>query len=182
MNTLKYSIAMLAAGGALGAAATATAKTEVYDYSGLGPVQDVDIMGSTQYEYGFDPITSASEFKTYGTDAYLGSYSETMSAPASDTYDPMAAKQTTAVKDTSTGVVIPTYQGDSYLNLRFAIDGTTYYGTADFQTTSGNDVVLHSITYNSAAPEPSTWALLIAGVGLSGAALRRGRRESALAA
>jgi hypothetical protein len=181
MNTLKYSIAMLAAGGALGAAATASAATEVYDYSGKDIAQDVDIMGSTQYTYGLDPLTSNSEFKVSGADAYLGSYSETMSAPASDTYDAANVKQTTAVKDTSSGVFVPTYQGDSYLNLRFAIDGTTYYGTADFKT-NADDVTLHSITYNSAAPEPSTWALLIAGVGLSGAALRRGRRQAALAA
>ncbi len=179
MNTLKYSIAMLAAGGALGAAASASAETVVYDYSGLDLVQNVDIMGSTQYQYGFDPLTSSSEFKTFGSEANLGSYSDTMSSPTSDTYG-ANTKQTTAVKDTN-GNVVPAYQGDSYLNLRFAIDGTTYYGTADFKT-MGEDVTLHAITYNSAAPEPSTWALLIAGVGLSGAALRRGRRQPALAA
>ena len=34
----------------------------------------------------------------------------------------------------------------------------------------------------SGAPEPSTWALMIAGVGLIGSALRFGRRREAVAA
>ena len=39
-----------------------------------------------------------------------------------------------------------------------------------------------SVTYNDVAvvapaPEPSTWALMIAGVGITGAALRLGRRR-----
>jgi hypothetical protein len=42
------------------------------------------------------------------------------------------------------------------------------------------NVVLDSVTYG-AVPEPESWALLIAGAGLAGAALRRNRRQAAAA-
>lgn len=59
-----------------------------------------------------------------------------------------------------------TFLGNSYAGLtdKVVIQGTTDYYVAD------------DITYNNgggAVPEPATWAMMIAGFGLAGAALRR---------
>ena len=56
------------------------------------------------------------------------------------------------------------------------------FGYATFDTASGGDLgELETITYATAAPEPATWAMLIAGAGVLGIATHR-RRRAALAA
>jgi hypothetical protein len=71
------------------------------------------------------------------------------------------------------------FYGSGYVNVSIkASNGGTYYGYATFDTSNGE---LESITV--AAPEPSTWALLITGAGALGiAAHRRRRRRQALVA
>lgn len=43
-------------------------------------------------------------------------------------------------------------------------------------TVTGDGVVLDNFTYTQAVPEPQTWALLMAGLGVAGVALRRRRQ------
>ncbi len=64
----------------------------------------------------------------------------------------------------------------------FTASGATSLRLVDTLTgQSGNDFAVDNISLTSAAPEPGTWVLMLAGVGLAGAALR-GRRRTALAA
>src|SRR4051794_19602018 len=57
---------------------------------------------------------------------------------------------------------------------------TTSTGPADFG--SGGDNLQITISDPSATPEPSTWAFLLTGVAAVGAALRFGRRRTAVLA
>jgi hypothetical protein len=79
-------------------------------------------------------------------------------------------------KPTSIPGSVSTALSDYYLHITYSSDGTQYYGTMNFD--SAGDLL--SATYIT-APEPEAWALLIAGAGLAGGALRR-RRARSLAA
>jgi len=43
---------------------------------------------------------------------------------------------------------------------------------------NGNHIVLDNLTINSAVPEPATWAMMLVGFGMMGAAMRYGRRTT----
>ena len=60
-------------------------------------------------------------------------------------------------------------------DLSAAPVNTVYFGSTDYSFEFDNIAA----TTVSAAPEPSSWALMIAGVGLIGATLRWGRRQGA---
>ena len=62
----------------------------------------------------------------------------------------------------------------------YDVFGKTYPAAAagDVKTDLYTLATSGSLTPVSAAPEPAAWALMIAGVGLAGAALRYGRREA----
>jgi hypothetical protein len=69
----------------------------------------------------------------------------------------------------------PIYSGISSVDLQFSSGGKTYFGQALFDTNED----LYEISYApelSSAVEPSGWALMIIGAGLTGAALRMRRR------
>jgi len=67
-----------------------------------------------------------------------------------------------------------TFNGTGYVNLEFTNgDGKDLFGYATFDAATGE---LNTITYETAVPEPSTWVLLIAGVGGLAVATRRRRR------
>ena len=70
----------------------------------------------------------------------------------------------------------PKQNGTGYVNLAFDAGGQEVYGFATLDGLGG----LSSITY-AAIPEPSTWALLIAGAGALGVAAHRRRRRQGLA-
>ena len=55
MSAFKSSIAMMVAGGAIGAASHASAATITYDYSG-NSAHNVNILGVDEYSYGPDAI------------------------------------------------------------------------------------------------------------------------------
>jgi hypothetical protein len=65
--------------------------------------------------------------------------------------------------------------GDQYIYLVFITDvgaGAEYFGTAHVNAAG----TLETVTY-APIPEPEAWALMVAGVGLAGAGLRRRRRQ-----
>jgi hypothetical protein len=70
--------------------------------------------------------------------------------------------------------------GDRYMPLQFTINGTTTVGNAFFSSDSS----LQKIEYAAVGgvPEPAIWAELVAGFALAGAAMRRRRPQTALAA
>ena len=78
-----------------------------------------------------------------------------------------------------------TFHGTGFVNLEFTNGaGDTEFGYATFNTSDGT---LESITYQTAGstaavPESSTWAMLIAGAGVTGLVVHRRRRRSALLA
>lgn len=59
--------------------------------------------------------------------------------------------------------------------LQFSANGVQYVGTATVDDT-GNHI--SEISYDVASvPEPATWAMMVLGMGLAGAAMRRSRRQ-----
>ncbi|HZZ69838.1 MAG TPA: PEPxxWA-CTERM sorting domain-containing protein, partial [Phenylobacterium sp.] len=74
---------------------------------------------------------------------------------------------------------------DEYIHLEFSNAGTIYAGEAHIDPSA----TLVDLTYDAVGPgtitgipEPETWALMIAGLGLAGVALRSRRRQAALSA
>lgn len=172
MSAFKSSIAMMVAGGAIGAAGHASAATITYNYSDTVS-NNVNILGVDEYSYG--PNGFKADLSPVAAGALTGTYSSNPTSQATDTYS------NTSIKTNAIGG--PEFTGDSYLNLSFAVNGAAYLGTAMF-TTISNDVVLDSITYQPAGgvPEPDAWLLLIGGMGLAGAGLRSKRAQAALSA
>jgi hypothetical protein len=90
---------------------------------------------------------------------------------------------TGGIYSTAAGVIPATYN-----NYNIKVDNSTVFdlgSSFSFHTTdlSGKDMI---DTYGvlspiSAAPEPGTWALMVAGVAMTGAALRLSRRSAAVA-
>ena len=182
MSKFKSSIAMMVAGGAIGAAGHASAATIPYDYSSFGSggaAHNVNILGVDEYSYGPNGIKS--DFTPLAPSALTGTYSQTPTPESTDTYSTASIK--------TNGPAGPAITGDSYLNLSFDANGAAYLGAAKFTTVTDpaggpTDVVLDSITYQpaGAVPEPDAWLLLAGGMGLAGAALRRKRDQAAVAA
>jgi hypothetical protein len=83
---------------------------------------------------------------------------------------------------------VKTFPTGGYFALRFNVGEDTYYGYAT--ASSGMDIT--QITYEApsrlsvavsrAVPEPATWAEMILGLGVAGAAMRRRRQTAALSA
>ena len=104
--------------------------------------------------------------------------------------------------DTGTTAISPDYNydstvGDGIVTHSGAVSSGISYISIEFQNSAGNEEYgyasldpnggLESITYqpysaSSAVPEPASWAMLIGGFGVVGAAKRRRRRTVALAA
>ncbi len=179
MSKFKSSIAMMVAGGAIGAAGHASAATVTYNYSSFGSggaPQNVNILGVDEYSYGPDVIKS--NFTPLAPGALTGTYSQNPTPESTDTYS------NTSIK--TNGIGGPAFSGDSYLNLSFDANGAGFLGAAKFTTVADpaggpTDVVLDSITFQP-VPEPDAWLLLAGGMGLAGAALRRKRAQAAVAA
>lgn len=82
---------------------------------------------------------------------------------------------------TSIFSLTPTNSWSSY-SATFLASATT--GDLVFSTNTGfgdHDAGLDNVSISGAVPEPATWAIMIAGFGLTGAALRRHRARMAIA-
>jgi hypothetical protein len=63
----------------------------------------------------------------------------------------------------------------------YKIDAGAGLDTLTLNYNASSNAVLYSTTPGGGVPEPATWAMMIAGFGLAGAALRRRRAQDALA-
>jgi len=174
MLNIRTTLATLVAGGIVGAAGQASAAVNYSYYNidpGTTPPADVSILGKTQFYYGEQILSKNTFLFTAVAGAGLGSLSTTYSLPgAGETYSNSSVQ--TAFKEN------PLDNGPEYLHLTFNNAGTQYVGTASFN----GDAVLTRIAYEKLSdvaggvPEPSSWALLIAGFGMAGVSMRRRRQ------
>ncbi len=174
MNGAKYAMAMLAAGGAVGAAAQASAATTVnLDIPYIQPFTKITLVGShPQFGYGHPFNSLETDFDAYGS-AEINSFpfpTDPGLPGAGQTYNSQS------VKTASFSCGGPCDTG--YFQLKFDNSaGDHYVGTAYVD----NVATLETITYDKApfaVPEPDAWALLIVGFGATGAVMRRNRRRS----
>ena len=174
MAQLRYAMSMLVAGGCLAVTSQASATTQVFNDSDQ-TAANIDLAGGgDQFTIGpVAPTLSKQPFDfTPNGSSLIGVYSQDMVPTSMDTYSNAAVN----TDDNTFGIYTPTFEGTSYLNLKFDTAGKSYVGTAEF-TGDDTQTTLDSITYTSAAPEPSEWALLLAGVGGAGIVLRRRRQN-----
>lgn len=175
MSKMKFAMAMLAMGGGVGAAVQAQATTVTLDIPMDQSLTQITVVGSTpQFDFG---KTDGATF--FETDAFanggaansaLGIKTSTPGLPApGEAYTNQS--YLTGFLGTDFGA-----SGDntaSYIHLTFTSGATTYFGTA-YIDSAGE---LETITYG--VPEPDVWALIIAGMALTGGALRTARRRQA---
>jgi hypothetical protein len=178
--------AMLAAGAAGGAAAGAQASTIYTTTLDLGPgsaTPDYLVFAGTGFNvsnsatspYKFDYIGgSTTTFDAnLAKDAHLGLVTTTPGLPAPSESFPGVTYDAT-VNGVGPGVTeyvhfeFNGFTGFKGVNPQF----TEFLGEATF----GADGTLDSISF-AAAPEPETWALLLAGLGMAGGAMRMARRR-----
>ncbi len=177
MRGIKYVVAMLAAGGAASAASSqaGAAVTVTLDIAADASPTAITLAGATspQFDYGQYDFKSAGDVKTelvaVGPMSHIGEFTSTAGLPSSGESFVHSAF-TTEFKGARDS-------GGPYLHLKFDANGTTYLGTALIDSSTAE---LVSIEY-APVPEPETWALLIAGAAVTGAALRRRRHVSAMA-
>jgi hypothetical protein len=176
MRGMKFAWSLLAATGVAGAAgaASANAVTVTENIAFGTQSQDISLAGATEYNYSTKSDSwTISDLNAYGNNQ-IGGWSTTPSLSASgQTFSNSSVK-------VASNFFGPSGSVGEYLHLQFeGAGGVEYLGYAAFDTAGD----LTSITYAPAAavPEPESWALLIAGVGLTGAAMRR-RRRGAVAA
>ncbi len=174
MYGAKYAMAMLAAGGAVGAASQVSAATTVtLNIPFSQQLTPITLVGSSpQFAYGIPGLGALeTDFDAYGgARIHSTPYATDPGLPtAGETYD------TQSVKTAGFACGIPCSYG--YFHLKFKDAGSGYVGTAYVDA----DATLETITFDQAAfavPEPDAWALLIAGLGMTGAVMRRNRRRS----
>ena len=89
MSAFKSSIAMMVAGGAIGAAGHASAATITYNYSDTSS-HNVNILGVDEYSYG--PNGFKADFSPVASGALTGSYSSNPTSQVTDTYSSTSIK------------------------------------------------------------------------------------------
>ncbi|MDB5428701.1 MAG: hypothetical protein JWR47_1858 [Phenylobacterium sp.] len=187
---MKYAFAMLAAGGVVGVASEASATVVTLGYAGdpTSSIQDISLISGSpaQFYYGFN----SSQEKTF-----LGAYSNGFLGGTYGSANTIDAGETFSQSPVKTAWIAPPFPGssggftvfgDQYIHLQFIDAGELYVGEAHVDP----NATLVDINFNDAGPgnqpggipEPASWALMIAGFGLAGTALRQRRRQAALSA
>ena len=181
MSSMKYALAMIVAGGAAAAASQASATTVTLNIEADDAYTPIYLVGSdAQYGYG---VRNDAFYN--GDTVFKGSFLSSPSAKLEGPYYTSGLpSEGETIKDSSYVTVddkgnFQQAQQDFYLHLKFEdANGREYLGTANFDSFA----TLKSIDYAGVVPEPESWALLIGGIGLAGAAARRQRRVAAQAA
>jgi hypothetical protein len=196
MSGLKYALAMLGAGSATAMASEAAAATYLppiplspYD----APV-DISIFDGSPAHFYYGAGTAKVAPGSSGPAAILGTYGTAtvgINSPLPGFSLPGSTQVSGEVKlgalapsdpmDPASALVFSTLAPgvDQYVSLTFQEAGVGYAGSAHVDGAG----YLQSIEYEvTAVPEPASWALMIGGFGLAGAALRSRRRQAALSA
>lgn len=192
MNKLNFALGMVLGGAAVaaaGQAGAATVYTDTFNYAGPtdGTSFSYDVTlsaveGVTMRFYGGEDWIITETGPGLGVKHHLDGngtvrFSPVSYSSASVQYDPGATKENIT---TYSGVLpsseppITSFAADPtiFYHLNFSAGGQAYSGSVGFN----DDHSLNNVTYALSVPEPSSWALLILGSGLAGAALRRSRR------
>ncbi len=180
---MKYAFAMLAAGGAVGVASEASATVVTLGYAGdpTSSHQDISLISGSpaQFYYGFNSGSEKTHLGAYGNGFLGGTYGSANTVDASETFSQNPVKTAWIPPVPGAGFIV---FGDQYIHLKFTDAGELYVGEAHVD----NNATLVDISFNDAGPagipEPASWALMIAGVGLAGTALRQRRRQAVVSA
>jgi hypothetical protein len=196
MSGLKYALAMLGAGGAVAMASEASASTIVnLDLSPYDAPVDINLFVGSPAQFYYGAGSAKVNIGQSGPAAVLGTYgsatvgtmellpgfvfpgpNQTGGEVKLGTLAPSNPLDPTSELVFSNG----TSGLDSFVGLTFQEAGRNYAGTA--RVDGGG--YLRTIEYDAVGgvPEPASWALMIGGFGLAGAALRTRRRQAALSA
>jgi hypothetical protein len=177
---MKYAFAMLAAGGAAGAASAADATTVILDWAPTQAIQDISLEGGpAQFYYGFDTSQQKTFLGTNGS-ALLRQpvFPKPLGGFEGGDFSPGSVKTGMQTTDGPGGSLVYYPKNTGFIDLKFTAHGEAFRGYADI----ASDATLHSITYSAGVPEPAAWTLMIGGFGLAGAALRQRRRQVPLSA
>lgn len=182
MKPLKIAQCGAALFAASGASAAGAATTITFGYTAPS-THDITLVGSNaQYHYYDvnDGSTSDIQYFSGSASAGYGSFVSTDSLPTfASAYRNLSGAVSVSNNFKMTSAALLTdVSNDPYLQLAFKSGGQDYVGVASFDQGAG----LTSITYAIATPEPDSWALLLSGVGMVGAMLRRRRLEAAVGA
>ena len=177
-NLSKLSIGAVAASAIAAPSTAATTVTVNLNLANNGSgVHNITLGGNATPQYAYQTSSAL-----YGkTDAYFQTFGSTSYY---DSLNPGPALFPTPGSVTGSGMIFiggsGQNPGDRYLPLKFDINGTTTVGNAFFNNAS--DLVKIDYAAVGGVPEPAIWAQLVAGFGLAGAAVRRRRPQTALAA
>ena len=155
--------------GTLGYGAAAGATTTAVDYTASAAGTPITIGAATSPQYNF-------VFGQYL--GFTGAYSIQANGGATVAFPDNGVAQP-KLSEVATNIFGGAVYTDGDYQLDFDIGSTAYAGTATV-TNEGTEIT--SISYDpvggsvSAAPEPSTWLLMIAGIGGIGLMLRRTKK------
>lgn len=159
--------ATLLVAGAFSAPASATAVVDTTGWDATYGGTSITLAGASSAQYTYSLEDWSFPFDATKT-TLNGNDGATVSSPGSATYN----------SSVITNGIIGPWPGD--YGLQFSANGVQYLGTATVDDT-GNHI--SEITYDVASvPEPATWAMMVLGLGLAGAAMRRSRRQARPAA
>ncbi len=176
MKYVTSSLTAVAALGLAGVGSQANASTVTVDFNyAFNTNTHVTLDGVTPFEMSTSPVVGTKINENFGT--LSGGYIASTGNAGTDSIDPglSYAPASVVIGNNVNLTKTPTQEGSGYINLAFDAGGQETYGFATLNGHGG----LASITY--AIPEPSTWALLIAGAGALGFAAHRRRRRQGVA-
>ncbi|MBU1377812.1 MAG: PEPxxWA-CTERM sorting domain-containing protein [Alphaproteobacteria bacterium] len=148
-----------------------------YDFGGGSALTFDNNTSGFASELGVQTTGSAQVFSVFGTPSLFQPFAETL----------FPSQQLGAFASFATSTPVNFSLSSGSIGFKFTLADGDHFGIAQtdgsligalyIQGTPGADIDLGSPS-GGAVPEPSTWALLIVGFGLTGGVLRRGRRES----
>lgn len=169
--------AMLFAAGSAASVASAAPTIDTTSYDATREGSLITLAGASGPQYNFqlqtrDFVGPKDGYYLIGLDG-----ARVSQINFSDPQNAQNAPQFTNEAKTGTpNIVARAIDSDTYYGLRFSANGQNYKGFAGL---INGGATINQIGYELAGvPEPSTWALMIAGFGGVGLAMRRRRRQA----